>query len=76
MPLSLQQDYLESIEKVIDRHVDVVLPSHPGHCVGHDFLKIAEEDDGSGEGFVDPYAWRRMLEQKRKEVLDIIASGR
>ena len=76
LPLSLQQDYLESIEKVIDRHVDVVLPSHPGHCVGHDFLKIAAEDDGSGEGFVDSTAWRRMLEQKRQEVLDIIASGR
>ena len=76
LPMSLQQDYLESIEKVIDRHVDVVLPSHPGHCVNHDFLGIAAADDGSGEGFIDPGAWRRMLEGKRAELLAIMAANR
>ncbi len=75
LPLSMQQQYLDSIEKVIDRPVDVVLPSHPGHCVDHDFLGIAKKDDGSGEGFIDPEAWRRMLEGKRAEVLKIIKSG-
>lgn len=46
--------------------------SHAGHCVGHDFFAIADQDDGSGAGFIDPTAWKRMLLGKRKELLDLI----
>ena len=63
--------YLRSLDQVVDAKVDVVLPSHAGHCVGHDFFAIADQDDGSGAGFIDPTAWKRMLLGKRK-VLDLI----
>lgn len=75
LPLSMRDEYLQSIDKVIDRHVDVVLPSHAGHCVDYDFFGIAAKDDGSGEGFVDPGAWRRMLQAKKNEILALIESG-
>lgn len=71
-PLELRKQYLESIAKVLDRKVDVVLPSHAGHCVGHDFLKIADQDDGTGNGFINPEAWRKMLSSKKAQIEQMI----
>lgn len=71
-PFSLREQYLESIAKVLDCHVDVVLPSHAGHCVDHDFFKIADEDDGTGNGFIDPTAWRKMLQSKKEQIEQMI----
>ena len=71
-PLSLREDYLESIAKVLDRPVDVVLPSHAGHCVDHNFLKIGAEDDGSGQGFINTEAWRKMLTSKKVQIEQMI----
>lgn len=72
MPLSLREEYCNSIDKVIDRKVDVVLPSHAGHCVDHNFFAIAQQDDGAGNGFIDPHAWRRMLTHKKAEIMEMI----
>ena len=69
LPLTLQDSYLESIDKVIDREVDVVLPSHAGHCIDHDFLSFANGDHNK---FIDPGAWKRMLSSKKSEILKII----
>ncbi|MBS7525393.1 MBL fold metallo-hydrolase [Fusibacter paucivorans] len=69
LPVSLQTDYLNSIDKVVDRKVDIVLPSHAGHCVDHDFLSFANTD---GSKFIDPSAWRRMLLAKKAEIVKII----
>ncbi|HOI23109.1 hypothetical protein SDC9_05253 [bioreactor metagenome] len=74
LPISLQNKYCSSIEKVIGRNVDVVLPSHPGHCIDHDFFSIAANDDGTGQEFIDPDAWRRMLSKKKDEMLQLIES--
>lgn len=71
-PLSLREEYLESIAKVLDRTVDVVLPSHAGHCVDHDFLKIGAENDGTGKGFINPEAWRKMLTAKKAQIEQMI----
>ncbi|MCI8423147.1 MAG: MBL fold metallo-hydrolase [Lawsonibacter sp.] len=76
LPLETRDIYCQSIDKVIDARVDVVLPSHVGHCVEHDFFGIARRDDGSGDGFVEPTAWKRMLTQKKAEVLELIRSGK
>lgn len=75
-PLSVRDTYCRSIDRVIDAKVDVVLPSHAGHCVDHDFFGIAAADDGTGDGFIDPTAWKRMLAKKKEEVLELIRSGR
>lgn len=71
-PLSRREEYLESIVKVMDKKVDVVLPSHPSHCVDHDFLKIGDEDDGTGKGFINREAWHNMLISKKLEIEQMI----
>lgn len=67
----MRRTFCDSIDKVIGMPVDIVLPSHADHGVGYDFYQIAAEDDGSGRGFVDPGAWRRML-QKRRDVVQAL----
>ena len=78
LPVSLREDYCESIEKVIDRPVDVVLPSHAGHLLsgGVDFLGIADGVPGAGDSFVDPTAWRRMLTAKRAEIIELMEKSK
>lgn len=76
LPKSLREDYCESIEKVIDRHVDIVLPSHAGHTTDYDFFGIAEGKPGAGDSFVDPTAWRRMLTAKRAEIIELIEKSK
>ena len=72
IPLSLRDNYLISIEKVRDIHVDVVLPQYPGKFKGFDFWKAAESDDGSGDNFIDSQAWGKMLDSKQKAILEIM----
>ncbi len=71
LPVSMQTTYLESIDKIIDRPVDVVLPSHAGHCKDHDFLSFASTDQ---KRFVDSSAWHRMIESKKEEMLELMES--
>lgn len=72
IPLSVRDTYLDSIDRVIDMKVDVVLPSHVGHPVKYDFYAIADADDGTGNGFIDPDAWHRMLAGKRAEIVRML----
>lgn len=71
LPLSLQSDYIESIEKVIDCKVDVVLPSHAGHCIDHDFLNLKNNKSGTNE-YINPIAWKKMLSHKKNEMLELM----
>ena len=73
---SLRDDYLVSIDKVLDRPVDVVLPSHAGHPVGYDFLGIADGKPGAGTSFVDRGAWKRILMSKRAEIVKLIENSK
>ena len=79
MKLSVEQTrdvYLQSLDRIMNVKVDVVLPSHAGHCIDHDFFAIADKDDGSGTGFIETTAWRRMLSGKKAELLDLIRAGK
>lgn len=75
-PERLQREYVENLTAMQEIPVDVVLPSHAGHTVGHDFFAIARQDDGSGEGFIDPGAWKRMLESKLQAMGELMARER
>ena len=55
-----------------DRKVDVLIPSHAGHAVDYDFFGIAAKDDGTGNGFIDRGAWKRMLESRIEMVKELI----
>lgn len=71
-PLSFQQTYLEMLQAMKERRVDVLIPSHAGHAKTYPFFAIADADDGSGDGFVCPTAWREMLESKEGEMLELL----
>ncbi|MBS7527598.1 MBL fold metallo-hydrolase [Fusibacter paucivorans] len=63
-PLSQQQTYIDNLTALKEMPIDVVLPSHVSHAVDYDFFEIAANDDGTGDGFIDGGAWKRMLESK------------
>ena len=69
LPIRLQSDFVNGLRTLGQRHVDVVLPSHMHN---YDMLARKALDDGSGDAFVDPAAWKNMLDsqlEKAKEVL-------
>ena len=59
LPLSLQQEFLDSLERLSCEQVDVVIASHAHQ---YDLLKRATEDDGSGKSFLDDGSgWRELM---------------
>ena len=52
MPLSLQQDFLTSIDKVWDEPVDLMLGNHPFH--NDTYQKYARLCQGDKDAFLDP----------------------
>ena len=72
LPLETREIYCRSIDRVVDEKVDIVLPSHAAHPRNYDFFAIADADDGSGNGFIDPDAWHRMLLSKKDEILRLM----
>ena len=71
-PLSFQQGYLDMLRQLKRRSVDVLIPSHAGHAKTYPFFDIAAQDDGTGNGFIRPNAWREMLEIKEQEMLALL----
>lgn len=71
-PLSFQQGYLDMLRQMKRRSVDVLIPSHAGHAKTYPFFDIAAQDDGTGNGFIRPNAWRGMLEIKEQEMLALL----
>lgn len=75
-PLSFQQGYLDMLRELKERPVDVLIPSHAGHAKSYPFFAIAAGDNGTGEGFIRPGAWREMLESKEQEMLELLERER
>ena len=71
-PLSFQQGYSDMLRQMKRRSVDVLIPSHAGHAKTYPFFDIAAQDDGTGNGFIRPNAWREMLEIKEQEMLALL----
>ena len=70
--LSFQQTYLDMLAEMKECHVDVLIPSHAGHAKTYPFFEIADKDDGTGDSFIRPNAWREMLEIKEGEMLELL----
>lgn len=58
LPVSLRQEYIDSLEKLMELHVDIVLPSHPNQ---YDILEIAGKRTDRTVPLADPGAWGRLL---------------
>ena len=63
-PLSLQKDFLTSIEKVWDEPVDIMLGNHPFH--NDTYYKRARVLKGETDAFVDSTEWHRFLNELRE----------
>ena len=63
LPMSIQQDFWDSIDKVWDEEVDVMLGNHPFH--NDTFDKNERRVPGGPNPFVDPTEWKRYLQELR-----------
>lgn len=63
-PLSMQEAFLESIEKVWDEPVDLMLGNHPFHS--DEYQKHARSLREGGNPFIDPTEWHRFLGELRE----------
>lgn len=66
-PLSLQKDFLSSIDKVWAEPVDVMLGNHPFH--NDTYQKRKRVLAGDKTAFIDPCEWHRFLEEMRTKFL-------
>ena len=62
-PLTLQKDFLTSIDKVWNEPVDLMLGNHPFH--NDTYLKRKRVLAGEDDAFIDPGEWHRFLADMR-----------
>jgi metallo-beta-lactamase class B len=60
-PLSLQTAFLESIDKVWDKKVDLMLGNHPFH--NDTYQKYQRMTEGNFSAFIDFTEWKRFLKE-------------
>ncbi len=60
-PLSFQQGFVDMLHRMKEIPVDVTLPSHAG-MLDFEFFRRAARDDSSGQVFIDPTDWPRLMD--------------
>ena len=70
-PLSLQQDMLNSLEKVRGEKVDIHLGNHPAN--NHTLERRARQLAGDPDAWFDPASWNRLLDETRVKFLKMFA---
>ena len=73
-PLSLQQDMLDSLERMKSEHVDIQLGNHPYN--NHTFEKRARQLAGDPDAFIAPDDWVRFLEETKQKFEKTFAEER
>lgn len=63
LPESYQQVYYDSIARVWNEHVDIMLGNHPFH--NDTFEKYERREAGEPNPFIDPTEWQRYLKEMR-----------
>lgn len=71
LPLTLQKDYLCSLERIAGEPVDIVLPSHASHYPG-DYFAIAAQNDGSGKVLRVPGMWKTLIDDRIRQARELI----
>ena len=69
LPRSLHQAFYDQLVMCRDLKVDITCPSH-NH--DYDILALSDRDDGTGDVFVDPTGWRRMIEGKIEKYMPLL----
>jgi metallo-beta-lactamase class B len=74
LPHSLRDDFLNSLAKVRDEHVDILIGNHPGDAQTKE--KYERILAGEENPFLDPTAWHRRLDYCRGQFDDMVAQGK
>jgi len=70
-PLSIRQDFLDSLEKMKSEHVDIQLGNHPYN--NHTFEKRARQLAGEKDAFIDPEGWLAFLNETQEKLRKMYA---
>jgi metallo-beta-lactamase class B len=73
LPHSYRDDFLTSLEKVRDEHVDILIGNHPGDA--QTAQKYERMLAGEENPFLDPTAWHKRLDYCRSQFDDMVAKG-
>lgn len=77
-PETTPQDFLDSMDKIMDEPVELWLGSHPTKY-HNDALakrtKMLEDPDGPNPFIVDPSEWKAYICRMRDSMVDIVANG-
>ena len=71
LPLTLQQDFLDGIDRLSALHVDICFGNHPETVDTEG--KGARIRAGETDAFVDPAAWQEFLSRRKKALENLIA---
>ena len=70
LPLTLQQEFLNSLERMKKEKVEVILASHAHQ---YNMLERAARDDGTGAAFLDDgTGWSTMMEKHIELVKELM----
>ena len=69
LPAHLQADYVNQLREMMKLHVDIVIPSHNHN---YDLLSRYKADDGTGNIYLDPEGWQKMLQEMLEKAKNII----
>lgn len=75
LPLSLQEDYLHSLENIRSAPVDILALSHPGHYLP-EYAALIPQNDGTGKILRVPGAWERLLDSRIAEIRRLMERDR
>lgn len=75
LPLSLQEDYLHSLEKIRTAPVDILTLSHPGHYLP-EYAALIPQNDGTGKILRVPGAWEKLLDSRIAEIKGLMERDR
>lgn len=71
LPLSLQQDFLNGIDRLARLHVDICIGNHPETV--DTAAKGARIRGGETDAFVDPASWQEFLTRRKEMVENLMA---
>ena len=73
LPLDLQQQFLNGLERLKSEHVDIFIGNHVGN---NDTIGKAEQKkaDPQTNPFIAPEEWQKFLDSCRKNMLDCMAN--
>jgi metallo-beta-lactamase class B len=72
LPVNCRQQFLDSVAKLMDEPVEVVVGNHLGNYDALEKVRRREETPDAPNPFVDPSEWKRLLTGKAELVRQLM----